>query len=314
MYAKCLSENEHNQKGDITKKTILNLHPGEIVEVRSQEEILATLDENRELGKLSFTSEMLKFCGRRFRVLNYLERIMVEGIGIRKIDNAVILEGVTCDGEFHEGCGRTCQLIWREEWLKKVDSQENASMQAATQSIDYSGEKDKAIVPCQSVNLVKATSLLSWNIFPNSNKDTKQSFGLVKRLYSFLVSISIRLHTIGKKKYDVSGRLKKTPTQSLHLRVGELVQVKSKEEILETLDSQGRNRGLGFSPEMMKFCGEKHRVGKRVEKAINEANGNLRQIANTVILEEVTCNGGAHGDCLRNCFCLWREIWLKRVD
>ena len=46
----------------------LHLRVGEIVEVRSEAEILATLDERGELDGLPFMPEMLDFCGRRFRV------------------------------------------------------------------------------------------------------------------------------------------------------------------------------------------------------------------------------------------------------
>lgn len=44
-----------------------NLRVGEVVEVLSQEEILATLDRNGELESLPFMPEMLQFCGKRFK-------------------------------------------------------------------------------------------------------------------------------------------------------------------------------------------------------------------------------------------------------
>jgi len=37
-----------------------------------------------------------------------------------------------------------------------------------------------------------------------------------------------------------------TPTESLGLQPGELVRVKSHEQILRTLDTLGRNRGMGW--------------------------------------------------------------------
>jgi hypothetical protein len=46
----------------------LRLRVGDVVEVRSEGEILATLDENGELDAMPFMPEMLQFCGRRFRV------------------------------------------------------------------------------------------------------------------------------------------------------------------------------------------------------------------------------------------------------
>ena len=100
----------------------------------------------------------------------------------------------------------------------------------------------------------------------------------------------------------------------LNLRPGEIVEVKSREEILETLDFKGRNRGLQFMPEMFKYCGKRFRVLKRVDRMVVAASGKMRLIPNTVILEGVYCDGKAHGGCQRMCSCLWREIWLRRVN
>ena len=47
---------------------VLGLKVGDLVEVRSAEEIRATLDENGELDGLPFMPEMLAFCGRRLTV------------------------------------------------------------------------------------------------------------------------------------------------------------------------------------------------------------------------------------------------------
>src|ERR1700675_2894438 len=44
------------------------LRRGDVVEVRSEEEILRTLDPSGKLGALPFMPEMLRFCGKRFRV------------------------------------------------------------------------------------------------------------------------------------------------------------------------------------------------------------------------------------------------------
>ena len=50
------------------------LHAGDLVEVLSPQEILATLDEHGELESLPFMPEMLQFCGRRF----YVDKIAVK--------------------------------------------------------------------------------------------------------------------------------------------------------------------------------------------------------------------------------------------
>ena len=50
------------------RNDVLDLRVGEVVEVRSRDEILATLDQRGEFEALPFMPEMLQFCGRRFRV------------------------------------------------------------------------------------------------------------------------------------------------------------------------------------------------------------------------------------------------------
>jgi hypothetical protein len=103
--------------------------------------------------------------------------------------------------------------------------------------------------------------------------------------------------------------------KALNLQPGEWVEVRSAKEIFATLDAQGKLKGLRFTPEMVKFCGKKFRVYKRLEKIILEATGELRKIKTpTVILEGVFCDGKAHGGCDRSCFCFWREAWLKRAS
>lgn len=101
----------------------------------------------------------------------------------------------------------------------------------------------------------------------------------------------------------------------LQLKPGEWVEVRSAKEIFATLDSQGKSRGLRFTPEMLKFCGKRFRVYKTLDKILLEATGELRKIKTpTVLLEGVICDGKAHGGCDRSCFCFWREAWLKRVS
>lgn len=64
----------------------------------------------------------MKYCGGRFRVLKRMERLLVERTGtMRNLKDTVLLEGTTCDGSAHEGCDATCQHLWRELWLRRVD-------------------------------------------------------------------------------------------------------------------------------------------------------------------------------------------------
>jgi hypothetical protein len=100
----------------------LNLQPGDWVEVKSLEEVSATLDDNGKHKGLYFMQGMDKFCGKRFRVFKRVERIMLETTGeMRRImAPTVFLEGALCDGTAYGGCDRSCFCYWREVWLKRV--------------------------------------------------------------------------------------------------------------------------------------------------------------------------------------------------
>jgi hypothetical protein len=97
----------------------LNLQPGEIVEVKSEREIQATLDERGRHRGLLWMPGMAKFCGKRYAVHKRVERIMLESTGqLRKIRNTVLLENVMCEDLY--GCDRSCFHYWREAWLRRV--------------------------------------------------------------------------------------------------------------------------------------------------------------------------------------------------
>ncbi len=105
----------------------IEVEPGDWVEIRSVREIFATLDAKGQHRGLPFTKEMVKFCGRRFKVYKRLDRIVLEATGeLRKMKNpTLLLEGVFCDGEFHGNCDRSCFCYWRDGWLRPVGPSEN---------------------------------------------------------------------------------------------------------------------------------------------------------------------------------------------
>jgi hypothetical protein len=119
---------------------------------------------------------------------------------------------------------------------------------------------------------------------------------------------------IGRPFYEVSGEQKKTGSAGLDLQTGELVEVKSFGEIQATLDSQGRNRGLSFEPEMALHCGRRYRVAMPLRTIIVERTGKAVQLSDTVLLEGLVCRGICAVNCPRANFFYWRDIWLKRVE
>lgn len=99
------------------------------------------------------------------------------------------------------------------------------------------------------------------------------------------------------------------------LRAGDWVKVRSKEEILRTLDANGRLDELPFMPEMLAYCGKVMRVGKRAHKTCDPAVGiGGRKMSSTVHLGNIRCNGAAHDGCEAGCLIFWKEAWLEPVD
>jgi hypothetical protein len=95
--------------------------------------------------------------------------------------------------------------------------------------------------------------------------------------------------------------------------------VRSKEEIMHTLDVNKKNRGLFFDVEMLPYCERgTYRVLSRVERIIDEKTGRLIRLPNPCfILDGVTCSGMHSANrmfCPRHLYPFWREIWLRRVE
>ncbi len=104
------------------------------------------------------------------------------------------------------------------------------------------------------------------------------------------------------------------PDQELNLHAGELVEVRSEDEILATLDDSGRLNAMPFMPEMLKYCGKRFRVYKIAHKTCDNIQPwNMRQVKNAVHLTGVRCDGRAHGDCDAGCLIFWNAAWLKRA-
>jgi hypothetical protein len=334
---------------------VLNLRVGEIVEVRSASEIASTLDERGELDALPFMPEMLQFCGKRFRVHRLAIKLCdtINMVGMRRMEDAVHLEGIRCDGQAHGGCQAACLIYWKEAWLKKVDAEdlEDRGEQGALcdevpasllEKIMRATRKGGPAVPqeevpqedeifsCQATELVRAAPepIRWWEPWPYVMDVRSGNARPSAMLRTLCVGLFNRVQTLSKKIVPrplliqsgrrfpfIEGSLKKTPQQLLDLQPGELVRIKSKEEIVQTLDVHNRNRGLSFDPEMLKYCGQQARVLGRVSRLIEESTGKMLHLKNPcIILDDVVCCGDYHQQCPRGTYPYWREIWLERVQ
>jgi hypothetical protein len=89
------------------------------------------------------------------------------------------------------------------------------------------------------------------------------------------------------------------------------VEVRSKEEILKTLDEKGQLAGMPFMPEMLKFCGQKLQVYKRAHKTCDTVFPIRGRRVDSSVHLDTRCDGEAHGGCQAGCLLFWKEAWLK---
>jgi hypothetical protein len=194
---------------------------------------------------------------------------------------------------------------------------------------------------CQATQLPYATKDLAW-------WDVRQYFedyvsgniglrpilsGLVYSLYYHLSQSGIGLGAAMRWFYDKfhplwrgtqfprkSGSIpvgEPTPTATLGLQPGELVRIKTLDEILPTLTTENKNRGLLFDAEMVPYCGGTYKVRQRVTKIIDEKTGEMQEFKNPcIMLDSVICQSRysyCRMFCPRSIYSYWREIWLERV-
>jgi len=99
------------------------------------------------------------------------------------------------------------------------------------------------------------------------------------------------------------------------LKAGDLVRVRSREEIEATLNHWRQLRGCTFMPEMVQYCGTTQRVHKAMERFVDERDLRVKRCKGIILLEGVLCQGTADfGRCDRSCFLFWREEWLEKID
>jgi hypothetical protein len=332
----------------------------EWVEVRSKEEILATLDQNGQLDGMPFMPEMLQFCGQKFQVYKRAHKTCdtVFPIRGRRVDRAVHLE-TRCDGEAHGGCQAACLLFWKEAWLKPVDGSPDNLIQLPsgntkngpaagcsesglwTSTMKPRPSGQAPVYSCQATQLPTMTSDLAWWDIRQYMEDYwSGNVGLWRIICGFVYSVYYNLSQAGigvgpamrwlynKLRWVWGGPMfprttgaipegQPTPAAALNLQPGEIVRVKSHEEILKTVTIDGMNRGMSWDAEMVPYCGKTYRVLKRVTQIVNEKTGEMQRMKTPcIILDSVVCQSrysGCRMFCPRSIYSYWREIWLERV-
>jgi hypothetical protein len=194
---------------------------------------------------------------------------------------------------------------------------------------------------CQATQLPYATTNLDWwdvrqyvQDYMSGNVGIRRLVsGLIYSMFYSLSQVGIGVGPAMRRLYDrfcplwhgtkfprKAGMIpvgRPTPMVDLNLQPGEIVRVKSHEEILGTLNTSSMNRGLLWDAEMVPYCGGTYRVLKRVTQIINEKTGCIQTLKNPcIILDSVVCQARyskCRIFCPRSIYLYWREIWLERT-
>ena len=322
---------------------VLDLGPGEVVRVRSAEEIFATLDERGALDGVPFMPEMVKYCGRTLPVSKRADKTCDSNFRLRRMENTVHLANLRCDGSGHDGCRAACFMYWKEAWLERTGPAAQAaprdllaSEQAfvsdtlvpATTRDDAPGEGGKRY-RCQATEITAAsTPLPGWR--PDQYVRDVRNWGLLKVLRGLVFDIFNTFQAVNRRFFPrflvfrgglfypfLKGEANGAPPEAatLDLQPGERVRIKSRAEIVKTLNDANRYRGLSFDVEQLPYCGRTARVQARVNRLIDERTGEMITIkTDCIILEDVVCKADFHRFCTRSTYPYWREAWLERID
>lgn len=294
--------------------------PGDLVEVRSVAEILATLEANGTLENLPFMPEMLAYCGRQFRVASNAFKTCVDDGEMRQLKDTVFLEEARCDGSSHNGCARSCLIFWKTAWLKRAG--ENSENRKPAQRVSESqllalANRDGKFF-CQATEIINASQPLPWWHTKQYIQDLKYN-RVPLRVFALSLFIAVYNKVAARLKVRSWGLVVGSQPSSnghkqLNLQPGELVRVKPLHHIKATLDHEGKHQKLLFAPAMANFCGQVMRVRDRVETIVLDASPRERKLTDTVLLEGATCDGVCHRMCPRQSLLFWRECWLERVS
>jgi hypothetical protein len=320
----------------VSSLTKRKFRKGDLLRVRSADEILSTLDSDGTVDGLLFMPEMLQYAGREFRVQASAHKTCDGASGIRKMDNTVHMEGLRCDGSAHGGCQAGCLLFWREEWLRPASETPSAAstmtdekaLTILTPNTCRTNDRGESVYRCQATDVRQASR-------PLSQYDPRQ---YVRDLTSG--NVTLRVFLIGLavyvfKKYQLmtqrflprrlrirdgnpypfyqgTGTGDRTPI--VDVAPGQLVEIRNKDEIMLTLSPENRNRKMWFDPEMIPYCGRRARVNRDVKRIIDESTGKMIKLGDCVVLDNVVCQGIYHRFCQREYPSYWRSAWLRTLE
>jgi hypothetical protein len=257
--------------------------------------------------------------------------------GTRRPPATVLLADLRCDGSAHGGCQAECRYLWKEKWLRRVAADAPPSGPVAERDREALVERTRGHVRytvdvqgrrqerwrCQATALPEATEPLRlWDVRSYVREYVHGNVGLgrfLRVVARAMVEEPMRKLGLVSEVHLPGTAAEPVEEPGLDLQPGELVHVKTKDEIAATLGPEGRHRGLWFDREMMAFCGGAFRVRQRIHRFIDDRDGRMIELKKNgcVTLEGVVCSGDLSRRrwfCAREIYSYWRECWLRRAD
>ena len=242
----------------------------------------------------------------------------------------------------HGGCQAGCLIFWKTAWLRPVDGPATVTdpvpptapngsrlLPLLTANTQRPSEDSEPTYKCQVTELLRAAPvelpLRDLGQYVDDVRSGNATLHFAAR--ALLVGGFNRVQDLSRRRLPrplrfrkgktwqfIEGRPGKTPTIETGLQPGDWVRIKSKAEIMETLNEKQLNRGLGFQAEMARFCGRTVRVARRVTQILDEKTGRMLYMKNPcIVLEGIVCEGAYLAACPRAIPAYWREIWLDKV-
>jgi hypothetical protein len=126
--------------------------------------------------------------------------------------------------------------------------------------------------------------------------------------------IKYKLTHLAKRQKNKQAYVRKQQTQ---MRPGDMVRVRSKQEIQSMLDPWAKYKGCLFVGRMYQYCDKIYPIFKEVDFFYDEAKQRMCKCKDIVLLDNVLCNGRQKlylQDCDRSCFYFWHKDWLEKIE
>ncbi len=306
-----------------------DLITGDLVQVKTWEEIRATLDTHGCFEKLPFMPEMLAMCGKQAIVFRCMHRLFDyrKTRRMRHMEGAVLLAGAICEGSSHGDCEAACHTIWKVAWLQRPGSGTKAvTKRISPRDMELARANDLLKFGTSSPHYVCQLTQLNAASFPVSDWSIVNFFrpliaGNVT-LAAFTIGWLTNLfnqvqHLRQGVGYPVFERADCLPStgKDAKLEAGQPVSVRSSTEISATLNERYEHRGMGFEFDMLKYCGQRLHVRSEVRKLIDIVTGEMRAMKTPAyILRDVHFSGERQQFNSQYEPLFWRGAWLKSDD